>query len=106
MLVYSYQDISIYFDRNDETPYKLEIREEKLGFHTLEELLSFLRQGKYNEYWVRMVEEKIHVKISGCSHFPGRKCRGCSYSSDPMLYDGFCLYGRDEELNLVDEAIN
>lgn len=40
---------------------------------------------------------KKRTEQKGCKVFPNRtNCRDCQFSSDPDLFDGYCLYGKDD----------
>ena len=102
MLVYSNRrgmphDINIYFDRDNKYPFMVATIERNALFKSLEGVVSFLeKEGFCSAINAKMIAEKIHKKISECQYFPGRKCRGCEYSSDSDLYDGCCLYGKNK----------
>lgn len=105
MIVYSNHmgmpyNLNIFYDWDKEYPFTLETINFLRGFKTLDALLSCLARESIviSTYESKMIETKIKTAISGCPHYPGRKCRGCSYSSDPDLYDGFCLYGHEDAL--------
>lgn len=39
---------------------------------------------------------KKRTEQNGCKVFPDRtNCRDCQFNSDPDLFDGCCLYGKD-----------
>ena len=109
MLVYTNKNlnISINFNRKTQYPYSIETEDSIHHLRTLEELLSFMTQkGFTSAIGAKMIEEHIRIAITGCEYFPGRKCRGCSYASDPKQFDPCCLYGSDEALNAVDECLS
>ena len=103
MLVYSNHmgmphNLDIFWDRDEEFPFFLETININRSFRTIDKMLAFMiEEGITSKLDARILEKEIWKKISGCPYFSGRKCRGCSYSSDPDLWDGFCLYGRDPE---------
>lgn len=111
MLVYTNHqgmpyNLNVYYDEKDEHPFKLETIDRTMLFRTLDDLISCLEKCEITSlYHARMIKERIQKALSGCQHFPGRKCRGCEYADYPDSFDPYCMYGQDDELDAVNECL-
>ena len=79
-------NLDIFWDRDEEFPFSLQTINIDRAFRTIDKMLAFMiEEGITSKMGARILEKEIRKKISGCP-----------YSSDPDLYDGFCLYGRED----------
>ena len=74
-------------------------------FPTLDALLSeMIQDGLATAESAESIKHAVAQKV-GCVHFPGRRCRGCEYASDPEQFDPCCLYGHEELLEKVRKKV-